>query len=178
MSGPRTALVTGAASGIGRAIAIALARAGDHVIIADCADEEGREAAAGIAATGGHAEFVHLDVERWADVAVCVEHIVRDRGGIDVAVANAGVAWCAPIAELDELAWDRLIAINLKGAAQTLRTCGLHMAGHVGGVLLAIASISARIGWPEHAHYNASKAGIGGVRPRAGGRTRSAGRAR
>lgn len=157
----RTILVSGAARGIGRAIAEAFARSGDHVVIADIDDDEGRAVAAGIVAQAGSAEYRRVDVARWDDIGEFMSETARRHVSIDVAVANAGIARRVTAEELNEAAWDRLVDINLKGTAQWLLSAAKTMQS--GASLIAVSSISAISGWPEHVHYNASKAGIGGL---------------
>ena len=112
----RVALVTGGASGIGRAAALALARHGAQVVVADVDAEGGQMTVQAIAAAGGAATFVRADVSVAAEVQAMVECAVTTYGRLDCAFNNAGVNdEHAPAAELDEALWDRTIAINLKG---------------------------------------------------------------
>jgi 3-oxoacyl-[acyl-carrier protein] reductase len=163
MKGARTVLVSGAGAGIGRAIAEAFAQGGDHVVVTDVNEAHAREVARGIVAQGRSAEHRYLDVARWIDVHALVDDVVEERGRIDVAVANAGVALRIPVRDLDEAAWDGLLDINLKGAAALLRAAARSMMVAGSGSLIAISSVSATTGWPEHAHYNASKAAVCGL---------------
>jgi 3-oxoacyl-[acyl-carrier protein] reductase len=160
----RIVLISGASAGIGRAMALAFAARGDHVVIADIVEDKGRDAAAEIVMNGGSAEFHRLDVSRARDVEDLAGDIVARRGPIGVAIANAGIVRRVSLADLHEQAWDEVLNVNLKGAAQLLRAGAMSMveAGRE-GVLLAVSSISARTGWQDHVHYNASKAGIEGL---------------
>ena len=112
----KVAFVTGAASGIGRAAALAFARAGAGVVVADVADEDNAETARMIEEAGGRALAVRCDVTRSEDVKAALEKAVEAFGRLDVAFNNAGVENRAkPAAEVTEEEWDRSIAINLTG---------------------------------------------------------------
>lgn len=143
-------------------MALAFAEIGDHVVLTDVLDA-GSAAAAGIAASGGSAEFHPIDVRDTASIDALVQDICARRGGLDVAIANAGVALRRPLDEMDDNAWDATIDINLTGSMRILRAAGQVMKTRQGGCLIAVSSISARKGWPAHIHYNASKAGIEGL---------------
>src|SRR5690606_25520114 len=112
----KVALVTGAASGIGRDVAAGLAGEGAQVVAADISAEGGQETVDLITGKGGQAVFVRTDVSSAADVEAAVQAAVSQFGGLDIAVNNAGIEGAlAPIAEYPEDAFDKVIAINLKG---------------------------------------------------------------
>ena len=109
----RTVLITGAGIGIGRATAIAFARGGDHVVVTDVLETEGRAVAAEIERTGGSAEFHALDVTETTGVDAVIAAVEAKRGAIDVVIANAGIAHRVPLAELTDVpreAWRQEVA--------------------------------------------------------------------
>lgn len=156
------AIVSGAAAGIGLAITRRFSRDGFRVIMLDI-DPAGESAAKSLRGDGGLVEFVACDVSRWNAVADAIDDIAGNWGPVSVCVANAGIARRVPTGKMDEAAWNDLVDINLKGTAQTLFRAAGHMTGDGNRSLVALSSISARLGWPEHVHYNASKAGIEGL---------------
>lgn len=158
----RSVVISGAARGIGEAMALAFARAGDRLVLLD-SDPAGEGVARRIAASGGEAAFALLDVSDWAGAQAAVDEAAARYGAVDVCIANAGIAWRKPVLDMAEADWDRVIDVNLKGTAQLLRAAAGHMAPRGQGALIALSSTSARFGWAEHAHYNASKAGIEGL---------------
>jgi NAD(P)-dependent dehydrogenase (short-subunit alcohol dehydrogenase family) len=161
----RTAVVTGASSGIGRAIALALATEGAHVVIGDLQepsrleDEKGSTAAA-IREAGGSAMFVECDVGRSADVTRLVDSAVDAYGGVDILVNNAGVFVRNPITEVTEDEWDRVLAVNLKGYYLSCRAALPVMIGRGGGAVVNVGSIHGLIGTATAATYCASKGAI------------------
>jgi 3-oxoacyl-[acyl-carrier protein] reductase len=156
----RIVLISGAGSGIGRATAIVFAEAGDHVVAIDVLEAEGEAVVSKIRERKGSAEFHRLDVTQTKELTALIDLL----GPIDIAIANAGIARRRRFSDLDEAAWDEVLDVNHKSAAQLLRASvnGMLRAGR-GGSLLAISSVSARLGWSEHVHYNASKAGLEGL---------------
>ena len=114
----KTAVITGGASGIGRAIAVRFAAEGAHVVIGDITTvpiEGGEPTCDLIAAAGGTAHFVETDVTRWADVDALVGAAVDRYGRLDVMVNNAAIYLRAALLDTEEEHWDRVIGINLKG---------------------------------------------------------------
>ncbi len=152
----KRALVTGGASGIGRAIAEALAASGASVIIADIDEARAREAAD---ALGGMA--LHLDVTDQAAIGAAADHVAAD-GALDILVNNAGVVQNAPSTEVDVTDWQRVIDINLTGVFLTARTFGRAMVAAGRGSVISISSICGTVPvWPQpQAAYNAAKAGV------------------
>ncbi|WMS43961.1 SDR family oxidoreductase [Acuticoccus sp. MNP-M23] len=152
----KRALVTGGASGIGRAIAEALAASGAHVIIADIDEARAREAAD---ALGGNA--LHLDVTDQAAIGAAADHVAAD-GALDILVNNAGIVQNAPSTEVDVSDWQRVIDINLTGVFLTARTFGRAMVAAGKGSVISISSICGSVPvWPQpQAAYNAAKAGV------------------
>lgn len=160
----RTVLVTGAGIGIGRAAAAAFARAGDHVVLTDVLEGEGREAADAIAASGGSAEFRLLDVRSTEGADALVADIEARHGGIDVIVANAGIAHRVPLADLTDEKWDETLDIDLKGMPRVIRPAVPSMRRRGEGAIVCLSSImGVAYGWDEHVHYSAAKAGVVGL---------------
>ena len=161
----KVALVTGASSGIGRATALAFAKAGYAVVLADRADIGGHGVKAEIAAAGGTALFVHCDVAEEADVRNLVDRAVATFGRLDAAFNNAGIEGKpAPTADCTEENWDRTIAVNLKG----VWLCMVHEIRQMlhqgsGGVIVNCASVAGLEGVPGLPAYCASKHGVVGL---------------
>jgi len=157
----KVALVTGAAAGIGRACADALARAGARVVVSDVDEAGGRGTTEAITATGGNALFVAADVSVAADVKRLVRTIVEHYGGLDCAVNNAGVeGTMAATADCTEDNWDRTIAINLKGVWQCMRLEIPEMIKRGGGAIVNMASVAGLVGFAGLPAYCASKGGV------------------
>ena len=156
----RTALVTGASRGIGRAIALALAECGAAVVVnyrtrADEADAVVER----IHAAGGRAIAVSADVSLGADVASLVERAARDLGPIDVLINNAGIA----LADAGEETFDRTLAANLKSAYLMTEAILPGMQARRWGRIVNISSVAARGAGAVGVAYNASKAGLEGL---------------
>lgn len=160
----RVALVTGAASGIGRAIAETFAREGAKVGVADIDAAGARRVAGEIAAAGGSALGVAMDVTREDEVDQGVEALVAHFGGLDVLVSNAGVQHIAAVVDCSFEAWRRLLAIHLDGAFLTTRAAMRRMvASGKGGCLLYMGSVHSVEASPLKAPYVAAKHGILGL---------------
>lgn len=159
-----TVIISGAGIGIGRATAIAFARLGYIVYVTDILEKEGNEVAAKINADGGKAFFRALDVTDTARTDTIVAEINKVHGGVDVAVANAGIAHRVPLGQLTDAKWDFTMDIDLKGAFRLARAVAPRMRERRKGAIVAVSSISGiTYGWGEHAHYSAAKAGILGL---------------
>jgi len=156
----RVAIVTGAARGIGRAIAERFAAEGAAVLLADVAGEVGEAAAAAIRARAGRAEFVATDVTREAAVAAMVAAAVERFGGLDILVNNAGAGSFVPFERLEPAEWDRLLAVNLRAVYLGCRHAlpALRLRG--GGCMLNMASQSGLEGQAMNQAYCAAKAGV------------------
>ena len=156
----KNAVVTGAASGIGRETALRFAEKGAAVVCAD-RDMEGAEAvAAEIVANGGSAHAIATDITSEDDVARLVDEALAACGTVDVLVNNAGVTILGGVAELSEADWQREIDINLSGAYRVSKAFWPHFVDAGGGVILSTASIAGVIAAPQDAAYVASKAGL------------------
>ena len=110
----KVAIITGAASGIGRATALLFASEGAAVVITDVNESGGQAVAAEIANSGGQSAFEPGDVTRAADGKRVIERAIRDFGGIHVLFNNAGIIRRASVVELSEADWDRVMAVNVK----------------------------------------------------------------
>jgi NAD(P)-dependent dehydrogenase (short-subunit alcohol dehydrogenase family) len=158
------ALVTGAGSGIGRASALALARAGARVVASDIVTEGGEETVALLRAEGGEATFVAADVSRTADVDALVRQAVERFGRLDCAHNNAGVLGeRALTGEGTESEWDRTLAINLKGVWLCMRAELREMVRQGAGAIVNTASIAGLVGLANRPAYVASKHGVVGL---------------
>ena len=157
----KVALVTGGASGIGRATALAFARAGAKVVVADIAVEAGRETLRMIEETGGDAVFVRTDVSQADEVEALIEQALEAYGRVDCAVNNAGVIGeMAPTAKCTEENFDQVIGTNLRGTWLCMKHEIAHMLERGGGVIVNMSSVSGIRGLPDFPAYAASKAGI------------------
>ncbi len=159
-----TVLITGAGIGIGRAAALAFGAAGQHVVVTDVLDAEGQAVVAEITAAGGSAEYHRLDVRSTADADALVARIEAARGGIDVIVANAGIAHKVPLPAMTDDKWDHTFDIDLKGIFRVIRPALAGMKARKKGAIVALSSImGVAYGWDEHVHYSAAKSGVVGL---------------
>jgi NAD(P)-dependent dehydrogenase (short-subunit alcohol dehydrogenase family) len=160
----KVALVTGAGSGIGRASAIAFARAGAKVVVADVTVAAGEETVALARAQNTDALFVRADVSQRADVEQMVRAAVEMYGRLDFAHNNAGVSGPqAPLADYSEETWDRVIAINLKGVWLCMKYELQQMVRQGGGAIVNTSSVAGLKGSQGVSAYVASKHGIVGL---------------
>ena len=159
----RVAIVSGAASGIARATAIQFAREGAVVMAVD-RDEEGvEETVAMINLAGGQAEFSIVDVSKSAEVQAAVRSTLDRFGDLHILFNGAGILAYGTVLETTEDAWDRMMAINLKGAFLCTRAASKVMAKQRYGRIINIASIVGQMGNAGQANYCASKAGLIGL---------------
>jgi 3-oxoacyl-[acyl-carrier protein] reductase len=154
----QTAIITGAAQGIGRAIAERLARAGARVAISDLNLEAARATASEI---GTSATAIQVDVSKTAEVDRMVHSLLEQWGQIDILVNNAGIVGRdVPVKDLTETDWDQVLDINLKGTFLCSKAVIGHMIDRKQGAIVSIASISGKEGNASMAPYSVSKAGI------------------
>ncbi len=156
----KVAIITGAASGIGRATALLFAREGAAVVITDVNEAGGQAVAAEIANKGGRALFEPGDVTRAADCQRVVERAVRDFGGIHILFNNAGIIRRASVVELSEADWDRVMAVNVKSIFLMSRQAIPIMEKAGGGSIINTASGWGLAGGPRAAVYCASKGAV------------------
>jgi len=156
----KAALITGAASGIGRATALLFAREGAAVTIADIDEEGGNTVAREIIDKGGHALFEMADVTSAADCERILKRVSREFGAIHVLFNNAGIIRRASIVELSEEDWDRVMAVNVKSIFVLSRQVIPLMANAGGGSIINMASGWGLAGGPRAAVYCASKGAV------------------
>jgi NAD(P)-dependent dehydrogenase (short-subunit alcohol dehydrogenase family) len=160
----KVAVVTGAGSGIGRAVALAYAREGAAVLVSDVNEAGGRETCDRIAAARGRASFFRADVSRPAECAALADEAARAFGGLDVACNNAGIGGAiAPVAEQPVEAWDRVVAVNLSSVFYCMRAQIPRMLERGGGAIVNMASILGAVGFAGSAGYVAAKHGVLGL---------------
>src|SRR5512139_3065273 len=161
MNTDKVVLVTGAGRGIGKAIAIAFARAGACVAVNDINPDSCAKAADEIIALGGPAAACQADVANKLAVQAMLIDIEDRWERIDILINNAGVEPHQPIVQLDEWDWNRTLDVNLKGAFLCSQSAGRMMQKQGGGVIVNIASIAGRAaGLRDRSAYVASKAGL------------------
>lgn len=157
----KVAVVTGAARGIGRAIALRLGQEGAKVAVVDVLEDQGHATARLIQDVGGQAMFVPTDVSDAGQVQAMVDTVVKQWGAIHILVNDAGICPFAGFLEMSEALWDRVLDINLKGyflCSQAVARVMIEQG--VKGRIIAVSSISSEFGGSSQAHYCASKAGI------------------
>ncbi len=157
----KVAVVTGAARGIGQAVAERFAREGAKVVLSDVLETEGEKAVEAIQAEGGEALFFPCDVGDKAQVDDLIERTVAAYGRLDCVVANAAIVVAADFLELSEEDFDKVIRINLKGAFLTGQAAAKQMVKQGGGgSIINMSSINAVVAIPQIAPYITSKGGI------------------
>jgi NAD(P)-dependent dehydrogenase (short-subunit alcohol dehydrogenase family) len=155
----KTAIVTGASVGLGRAAALLLAREGARVIVTDVKDKEGAAVADEIVAAGGEAMFLHHDVAKEEDWTRVMASTASRFGPLSILVNNAGVAIPANVEDTTLEQWRWLMSINLDGVFLGTRFAIAAMKAR-GGSIINLSSIEGLIGDPNLAAYNASKGGV------------------
>ena len=169
----KVALVTGAARGIGRAIAIGLAHAGCDVAVSDIAQSQdgitvyplGSEAELAVTTgqirkLGRKATAIQADVTKRGDVEEMMATIEERLGGLDILVANAGIIMAGPVASMSDAHWDRIFAVNVKGVFLCAQAAIPRLAKRGGGRIVNIASVAGKTGRAGLAAYCASKAAV------------------
>jgi 3-hydroxybutyrate dehydrogenase len=159
----KSAIVTGAASGIGRGIALAFARAGAKVAIADLNLGAAEAAAEAIRGAGTEALAVAMDVADEAQVVAGVDAVAAQWGGVDILVSNAGIQIVHPIEEYPLADWRKMLAIHLDGAFLTTRACLRHMYRAGGGSVIYIGSVHSKEASALKSAYVAAKHGLEGL---------------
>ena len=157
----KVAIVTGAARGIGRAIALRFGQEGASVAVVDLREAEGHETVRLIEAAGSQAMFIHTDMSDQDQVQAMVDTVVKQWGAIHILVNNAGICLFEDFLEMSEDLWDQVLDVNLKGYFLCSQAVAKVMVEQgVKGRIIAVSSISSEFGGSSQAHYCASKAGI------------------
>lgn len=160
----KVAVLTGAASGIGQALAVAYARAGATTLLGYLLDDvhDVEETVTRVEAAGGTCAPVAVDVRDSDEVDKFMGEALRWYGRLDIAVAGAGILRRSPVTELTDERWEDMLSVDLTGVLRTLRAAASRMQG--AGAMVAISSIAGGVyGWEDHAHYAAAKAGVLGL---------------
>lgn len=158
----KAAVVTGGASGIGKATAWLFAKEGAKVVVADIADEKGQQTVEEIRSSGGEATFIHSDVTKMADVKSMVQKTTESFGKLDILFNNAGMPSGTPVVDLEEDEWDRVVNLNLK----SIYMCSKHaipaMIKSSGGSMINMSSLGGLVSgkYIGGAAFCASKAGV------------------
>ena len=158
----KVAVVTGAGSGLGRAIAVALARHGADVAITELPGKAAlaAETVVEVVATGRRSAAIPLDVTDLRSIDALVPAVVGSLGRLDILVNNAGLNIQRHALEVTEQDWDRVLDVNLKGLFFCSQAAGRHMVGNGGGCIVNIASQMGLVGYWRRAAYCSSKAGV------------------
>lgn len=160
----KVAIVTGASSGIGRAVALAYGRAGARVVVSDVDAAGGRDTVAQVQAAGGEAVFVPADVSRAADCEALVARTIEHFGRLDIACNNAGIGGeLAPTADYPLEAWSQVIGVNLSGVFYCMKYQIPHLLAAGGGAIVNMASILGAVGFANAPAYTAAKHGVIGL---------------
>ncbi len=160
----KVCIVTGAASGIGREIALTYAREGAKVVIADINQQAAQAVVDTVVAAGGTAMAVSMDVTSEADVNAAVANVVAAYGGVDVLVSNAGVQIVHPVEEFPFAEWKKMLAIHLDGAFLTTKACLPHMkASGRGGSIIYMGSVHSKEASVLKSAYVTAKHGLIGL---------------
>jgi NAD(P)-dependent dehydrogenase (short-subunit alcohol dehydrogenase family) len=160
----KVALVTGAGSGIGKAIALLFAAEGARVVVSDINEKGGNETVSEIKSAGGEAVFIKADSSKPAENEALVDQAVKRYGGLHIAVNNAGVGGpSAPVGEYPLDGWEKVIAINLSGVFYGMRYQIPAMLASGGGSIINVASILGSVGFANSCAYVAAKHGVVGL---------------
>ena len=159
----KSAIVTGAGRGIGKATALQFAREGADVLVPDLDLATSEQTAGEIQALGRKGVPLRMDVTRMADIQRMVETAIREFGKIDILVNNAGITQVRDLMKLTEAEWDRTLAVNAKATFFCLQAVAREMIKRKSGVILNASSISGRAGKPMLVDYCASKFAVVGI---------------
>jgi 3-oxoacyl-[acyl-carrier protein] reductase len=160
----KVAVISGGGSGIGRALAVAYARAGAHSVVGYLPSDphDASDTVGAVEAAGGRCTAVPMDVRSFEDTERLAQTALDDYDRLDISVAAAGILRRAPLAEMSDEAWDDMMAVDLSGVLRVFRSCSTRMTQ--GGAMVATSSIAGGVyGWEEHSHYAAAKAGLLGL---------------
>lgn len=156
----QVAIVTGAARGIGKAIALGLASFGANVVVSDILIMEAEQTAAEIEKLGRKALVVKADVTKKREIDRMIRKTIQEFGKIDILVNNAGILKIAEPEDISEADWDKVMAINLKGYFLCAQAAGREMIKRKKGKIINIASIAGKIAFSKASAYNSSKGGV------------------
>jgi 3-oxoacyl-[acyl-carrier protein] reductase len=164
MTNHDVAIISGAASGIGRATAVQMAARGVKVVIGTFPGDphDPMQTQSLVAAQGGQSVVHEVDVRDSGQVDAFAQRAIDEFGSLTIAVANAGILRNAALADLTDAAWDDMLEVDLTGVLRTFRSASKVMKSS--GSMVAVSSIAGAVyGWPEHAHYTTAKAGLLGL---------------
>jgi 3-oxoacyl-[acyl-carrier protein] reductase len=164
MANHDVAIISGAASGIGRATAVQMAARGVKVVIGTYPGDphDPMQTQSLVAAQGGQSVVHEVDVRDSGQVDAFAQRAIDEFGNLTIAVANAGILRNAALADLTDAAWDDMLQVDLTGVLRTFRSASKVM--NSSGSMVAVSSIAGAVyGWPEHAHYTTAKAGLLGL---------------
>ena len=156
----KVAIITGAATGIGRATALLFAEEGASVIIADVNEDDAQRTVANIEDEGGSARFVQADVSEAEDVQALMERAAEEMGGIDVIVNNAGAQRSGAVTEFEESEWDLLMRVNPRSCFLGAKYGVPRLRERGGGSIVNVSSLAGLKGGPGMTAYSASKGAI------------------
>ena len=160
----RIAIVTGAGSGLGEAVALLFAKNGASVVLADLDVDGAERVLRQIHQAGGKGRVVKTDVSKPGDASALVDTAVKEFGRLDIAVNNAGIGGpTAPVGEYPVEGWDKIIAINLSGVFYGMRHQIPAMLANGGGAIVNMASIAGKVGLANASGYTAAKHGVVGL---------------
>jgi 3-oxoacyl-[acyl-carrier protein] reductase len=164
MANHDVAIISGAASGIGRATAVQMAARGVKVVIGTFPGDphDPMQTQSLVAAQGGQSVVHEVDVRDSGQVDAFAQRAIDEFGNLTIAVANAGILRNAALADLTDAAWDDMLQVDLTGVLRTFRSASKVM--NSSGSMIAVSSIAGAVyGWPEHAHYTTAKSGLLGL---------------
>ncbi len=156
----KVAIITGAATGIGRATALLFAREGASVVVADINEDDAQRTVADIEDEGADARFVRADVSEAEDVQALMERAAEEMGGIDVIVNNAGAQRSGAVTEFEESEWDLLMQINPRSCFLGAKYSVPYLRERGGGSIVNVSSLAGLKGGPGMTAYSASKGAI------------------
>ena len=156
----KVAIITGAATGIGRATALLFAKEGASVVVADINEDDAQRTVADIEDKGGSARFVQTDVSEAEDVQALMERSAEEMGGIDVIVNNAGAQRSGAVTEFEESEWDLLMRVNPRSCFLGAKYGVPYLRERGGGSIVNVSSLAGLKGGPGMTAYSASKGAI------------------
>ena len=160
----KVAVISGGGSGIGRALAVAYARAGARSVIGYLPSDphDATDTVRAVEAAGGRCTAVPMDVRSFEDTEKLAQTALDEFDRLDISVAAAGILRRAALADMTDRAWDDMMAVDLSGVMRVFRSCSTRMTR--GGAMVATSSIAGGVyGWEEHSHYAAAKSGLIGL---------------